>query len=108
MARRHAKKRRDAEVPVSAFSDIAFLLIIFFILAASLVHVTGIVADRGIAALQRAIEQCGVDDHTCKSAAATHDEFSVPTFGQQELEVSLGTDNTGHFTVGYRRGFLCC
>jgi len=45
MARRHARTRREAEVPVSAFSDIAFLLIIFFILATSLVHVTGIVAD---------------------------------------------------------------
>jgi len=45
MARRHPKKRREAEIQVSAFSDIAFLLIIFFILATTLVHVTGIVAD---------------------------------------------------------------
>jgi len=44
MARRR-KQRRDSEVPVSAFSDIAFLLIIFFILATTLVQVSGVVTE---------------------------------------------------------------
>ena len=42
---RHRKTRREADVSVSAFSDIAFLLIIFFILATTLVHVTGMVTE---------------------------------------------------------------
>jgi len=42
---KHRKHRREANVPVSAFSDIAFLLIIFFILATTLVHVTGMVTE---------------------------------------------------------------
>jgi len=45
MALRNRKQRRDSEVSVSAFSDIAFLLIIFFILATTLVHVTGVVTE---------------------------------------------------------------
>jgi biopolymer transport protein ExbD len=42
---RQRKHRRDSEVPVSAFSDIAFLLIIFFILATTLVQVSGVVTE---------------------------------------------------------------
>ncbi len=42
---RHRRTRRDADVPVAAFSDIAFLLIIFFILATTLVQVTGMIAE---------------------------------------------------------------
>jgi len=45
MASKHRKQRRDAEVPVSAFSDIAFLLIIFFILATTLVQVSGVITE---------------------------------------------------------------
>ena len=45
MAVRHRKRRRDSEVPVSAFSDIAFLLIIFFILATTLVQVSGVITE---------------------------------------------------------------
>lgn len=35
------RKRREVDVPVAAFSDIAFQLIIFFIVAATLVQITG-------------------------------------------------------------------
>jgi len=45
MGPKHRKQRRDSEVPVSAFSDIAFLLIIFFILATTLVQVSGVVTE---------------------------------------------------------------
>jgi len=45
MAPKHRKQRRDSEVPVSAFSDIAFLLIIFFILATTLVQVSGVITE---------------------------------------------------------------
>jgi biopolymer transport protein ExbD len=45
MALKHRKQRRDSEVPVSAFSDIAFLLIIFFILATTLVQVSGVITE---------------------------------------------------------------
>ena len=45
MAAKHRKQRRDSEVPVSAFSDIAFLLIIFFILATTLVQVSGVITE---------------------------------------------------------------
>jgi biopolymer transport protein ExbD len=45
MASKHRKQRRDSEVPVSAFSDIAFLLIIFFILATTLVQVSGVITE---------------------------------------------------------------
>lgn len=41
MAARHPKQRRDSEIPVSAFSDIAFLLIIFFILTTTLSMLAG-------------------------------------------------------------------
>lgn len=43
--KKHRKQRRDSEVPVSAFSDIAFLLIIFFILATTLVQVSGVITE---------------------------------------------------------------
>ena len=46
MARARAKRGgEEPDVPVQSFSDIAFLLIIFFILATSLSQVTGIVTD---------------------------------------------------------------
>ena len=45
MGSKHQKQRRDREVPVSAFSDIAFLLIIFFILATTLVQVSGVITE---------------------------------------------------------------
>ena len=45
MAAKHRKQRRSPEVPVSSFSDIAFLLIIFFILATTLVQITGVVTE---------------------------------------------------------------
>jgi biopolymer transport protein ExbD len=41
MARRRGKKEHDDNVPVDSFSDIAFLLIIFFIVAASLTQTMG-------------------------------------------------------------------
>ena len=43
MAKHHKKKRRDVEMSISSFSDIAFLLIIFFILATTLVRVSGVI-----------------------------------------------------------------
>jgi biopolymer transport protein ExbD len=43
--KKHRRQRRDSEVPVSAFSDIAFLLIIFFILATTLVQVSGVITE---------------------------------------------------------------
>ena len=44
--RKHKKKKdRDVEIPTGSFSDIAFLLIIFFILSTSLVKVKSIAAD---------------------------------------------------------------
>ena len=45
MAARHRKQRRATEIPVSSFSDIAFLLIIFFILATTLVQITGVITE---------------------------------------------------------------
>jgi biopolymer transport protein ExbD len=43
-ARRH-KEKGEADVPVSAFADIAFLLIIYFILATTLVQISGVVTE---------------------------------------------------------------
>ena len=47
MARRAGRRRREGsgEIPVGSFSDIAFLLIIFFIIAASLNTILGFDAD---------------------------------------------------------------
>lgn len=45
MAARGRSKRRTPEIPVSSFSDIAFLLIIYFILATTLARMTGVVAE---------------------------------------------------------------
>jgi len=45
MAAGRKRKRRAPEVPVSSFSDIAFLLIIYFILATTLARMTGVVAE---------------------------------------------------------------
>jgi len=39
------KSNREADVPVSSFSDIAFLLIIFFILVTSLSQTTGVLTE---------------------------------------------------------------
>jgi biopolymer transport protein ExbD len=39
------KKVREVDIPVASFSDLAFLLIIFFIVATTLQKTTGIVAD---------------------------------------------------------------
>ena len=39
------RKQRDAEIPTGSFSDIAFLLIIFFIVMTSLAKVKSIAAD---------------------------------------------------------------
>lgn len=43
--KKHHKERRRADVPVSAFADIAFLLIIYFVLATTLIQVSGVVTD---------------------------------------------------------------
>lgn len=45
MAARDRRAGRLPDVPVSAFADIAFLLIIFFIVAATLGQITGMVAE---------------------------------------------------------------
>ena len=47
MARTFGKhrRRRDAEIPTNSFADIAFLLIIFFILASALAVTQGFVAE---------------------------------------------------------------
>lgn len=39
------KKKKSPEIPVSSFSDIAFLLIIFFILATTIDKITGFLGD---------------------------------------------------------------
>jgi len=44
-SRKQVKKHRDGEIPVGSFSDIAFLLIIYFIVATSLMKVKTIQAD---------------------------------------------------------------
>ena len=45
MARRDKRRKREPDIPVSSFSDIAFLLIIFFILATTLAQLSGVVTD---------------------------------------------------------------
>jgi biopolymer transport protein ExbD len=40
-----AKKHRSGEIPVGSFSDIAFLLIIYFLVATTLVKVKSVTAD---------------------------------------------------------------
>lgn len=42
---RREKKHRDGEIPTGSFSDIAFLLIIYFLVATTLVKVKTITAD---------------------------------------------------------------
>jgi len=43
--KKQAKKHRSGEIPVGSFSDIAFLLIIFFLVATTLVKVRSVTAD---------------------------------------------------------------
>lgn len=43
--RKQGKKHRSGEIPVGSFSDIAFLLIIYFLLATTLVKIHSITAD---------------------------------------------------------------
>lgn len=45
MKRRQEKKHRSGEIPTGSFSDIAFLLIIYFLVATTLVKVKSITAD---------------------------------------------------------------
>lgn len=42
---RREKKHREGEIPTGSFSDIAFLLIIYFLVATTLIKVKGISAD---------------------------------------------------------------
>jgi biopolymer transport protein ExbD len=42
---KQSKKHRDGDIPVGSFSDIAFLLIIYFLVATSLTKIKGITAD---------------------------------------------------------------
>jgi biopolymer transport protein ExbD len=42
---RKKKKHRDGEIPVGSFSDIAFLLIVYFLVATTLVKVKGVSVD---------------------------------------------------------------
>jgi biopolymer transport protein ExbD len=44
-SRKQLKKHREGDIPTGSFSDIAFLLIIFFLVATSLVKVKTITAD---------------------------------------------------------------
>jgi len=44
-SRKQIKKHRDGDIPTGSFSDIAFLLIIYFLVATSLVKVKTITAD---------------------------------------------------------------
>jgi biopolymer transport protein ExbD len=44
-SRKQIKKHRNGEIPTGSFSDIAFLLIIYFLVATSLVKVKTITAD---------------------------------------------------------------
>ena len=44
-SRKQIKKHREGEIPTGSFSDIAFLLIIYFLVATSLVKVKTITAD---------------------------------------------------------------
>lgn len=44
-SKKQVKKHRDGEIPVGSFSDIAFLLIIYFLVATSLMKVKTIQAD---------------------------------------------------------------
>jgi biopolymer transport protein ExbD len=45
MSSKKEKKRRSSDIPVDSFSDIAFLLIIYFMVATTLVKVKSITAD---------------------------------------------------------------
>ena len=44
--RKKKRKKRDAPgVPVNSFADIAFLLIVFFVIASTLTRTTGVISD---------------------------------------------------------------
>ena len=45
MAKKKMKRARSTEIPVNSFADIAFLLIIFFVIATKLVQHMGVVTD---------------------------------------------------------------
>ncbi len=44
-SRKQVKKHRETEIPTASFSDIAFLLIIYFMVATSLIKIKSITAD---------------------------------------------------------------
>jgi biopolymer transport protein ExbD len=44
-SRKQEKKHRSGTIPTDSFSDIAFLLIIYFLVATSLVKISGVTAD---------------------------------------------------------------
>ncbi len=45
MAGKRRKDRRTTEVPVAGFADVAFLLLIYFFLAATLIQISGVVTE---------------------------------------------------------------
>ncbi|MHC4885623.1 MAG: ExbD/TolR family protein [Planctomycetota bacterium] len=63
------KKRDESEIDVGAFSDIAFLLIIFFILTTSIVKLTG--REITIPAAEKSEEKEQADNLTVSLAGAT-------------------------------------
>ena len=56
-----AKKHRSGEIPVGSFSDIAFLLIIYFLVATTLMKVKSVTADMPSG---EATSQSSADDNT--------------------------------------------
>ena len=66
--------------------------------------VTGVGTHRGVAGLQRAVEQCDVHDRADKPAAATHHELAVPFSRQEQLETNVRLDHARDFAVRDRRG----
>jgi hypothetical protein len=69
--------------------------------------VTGIGSDRGITLLQRSPEILrSVYDRTHETTATAHDKLAIPVSGQQQLEIDLGTDDTGYFAMWHGLRFF--
>ena len=84
--RQQEKKHRTGEIPTGSFSDIAFLLIIYFIVMTTLVKVKSITADLPTG---QANEQAQMDKTPTVNLRAGEVFFNDKNMSMDELNVAL-------------------
>lgn len=89
------KEKRDLEIPTDSVSDIAFLLIIFFILTTTLSKLTGFTAELPSAAAAQQAAKADAKTPTVQLANGkllfNEQEVSMEVLAERLLDLRLGT-----------------